>query len=282
MKLSVIIPVASGRFENLRMVLTSLTCQTFRDFEVIVVNDGGDKDIEKLSRGFGGLALRYIWAPKFVPGVSIQPRNRGALLARHDFYVFADSDVILRSDALALYVEGMTVNPSRIIAGVYHWLTPMHVTANDVINRFDDIIAEKLPPRKIGLPPTHSICRDYRMDTFLAVEPHEVFHTKEVLLGAFSGNICWPRGIFWDTGGFWNELNAGLVEDGASGLAAYFAGHSISFDRRIIGGHLYHPRNLAYIIKQSQVEVEKFERFFHMGKYANGKPPGSYRGWEAQ
>jgi len=282
MRLSVIIPVASDRLENLRLVLTSLTCQTFKDFEVIVINDGGGVDIERLIRRFHGLDLHYVRIPKFVPGVGIQPRNVGAQLARHDFYVFADSDVILRSDVLELYVEDLNLNSNRIIAGIYHWLTPMHITTSDVEQRFDDIIAEKLPPRKISIPPTHSICRDYRMATFNAVEPHEVFHTREMLLGAFSGNICWPKDIFWDTGGFWNELSAGLVEDGASGLAAYFAGHSISFDRRIIGGHLYHPRNLAFIIKQSQVEVERFERFFHIGRFNDGRPPGSYKGWETR
>jgi len=280
MKLSVIIPVARGRLENLRLVLTSLTCQTFKDFEVIVINDGGERAAEGVALSFSELSIRYFRTPRFVPGVGVQPRNKGALLANSDLYVFADSDVILRSNALALYVEDMNLNSNRIVAGVYHWLTPMDVTPNDVFDRFDDIIAEKLPPRKIELPPTHSICRDYRMDSFNIAQPQEVFNSKEMLLGAFSGNICWPSGIFWDVGGFWNELSAGLVEDGASGLAAHFAGHCISFDRRIIGGHLYHPRNLAYIIKQSQIEVEKFERFFHMGRFDDGLPPESYKGWE--
>jgi len=280
MKLSVIIPVTSGRLENLRLVLTSLTCQTFKDFEVIVIDDGGDQAVAQLVHSFNGLGIRYFQIPKFIPGVGVQPRNVGALLADSNYYVFADSDVILRSDVLALYVEDLNLNPNRIIAGIYHWLTPMHITPSDVINRFDDIIAEKLPPRKIEIPPTHSICRDYRMDTFLRVEPNECHNTRELWLGAFSGNICWPENIFWNIGGFWNELSAGLVEDGASGLAAYFAGHYISFDRRIIGGHLYHPRNLAHIVSQSQIEVEKFERFFHMGRFADGKPPESYKGWE--
>jgi glycosyltransferase involved in cell wall biosynthesis len=272
-KLSLIMPVAPKRLNNVRLVLTSIQAQILPkdQFEVILVNDGGEHEVIHFIEAFPELDIRYIWTPKFEPNMDRQPRNKGALLARHNFLLFVDSDIILRNDALQLYIEGIEHDPNRVIAGIYHWLGRLNLHPNDIVERFDDIINEKIP--YLASDGSHNVCRDMRLKGFQKHEPTDRIHDEYSWLGAFSGNIMWPRDIFWDVKGFWNALRCGFVEDGAIGLAAYFRGHHISFDKRIIGGHLWHPRDLDFLHKSNAVEVPLIEKRFKMGQYADGTDP---------
>jgi len=69
-KFSVIVPTTGGRMKNLDLVLTSLEHQYFprNDFEVIVVNDGGELETKQLVATYRGKfgKLSYIFSPKFV------------------------------------------------------------------------------------------------------------------------------------------------------------------------------------------------------------------------
>ena len=286
---SVIVPTTGGRLENLELVLTSLSNQYFPKslFEVIVVNDGGEKQaVFQLVQSFLGSfhSLMYLYTNRFDPLnfdmqlddilevteqnywedgqmmeidplPNIQPRNKGVFPSNADFFIFADSDIILAPTALSLYFQDMVENPNRVMLGVYHWLYPMHVTPNDVLTRFDDIIEERLAKKLLSeIEPTgkqtHNICRDMRMGDFIEHGPEETITQPghiNLALACYSGNICWPRTIFEDIGGYTPYLHAGAHEDGFSGIDIYKRGHGISFDRRIIGGHLYHPRRVDIV-----------------------------------
>jgi hypothetical protein len=283
---SVIVPTTGGRIHNLELVLTSLKNQIFPKsmYEVIVVNDGGEQQALEVAKRFEDAfgVLKYIYTERFEPldfgktpddivycdytkclcwpnrdwekgGIlNVQPRNKGVFyLADADFFIFADSDIILCPTALACYFQDMVENPDRVVLGVYHWLYPMHITPEDVTTRFDDIINERLAKYLMEeVEPsgqqTHNIMRDYRMPDFEANSPDTVFRQPGHInhaLSCFSGNICWPRTIFEAIGGYTPYLHAGAHEDGYSGIDIYKHGYGISFDRRIIGGHLYHHRN---------------------------------------
>lgn len=291
---SVIVPTTGGRLQNLELVLTSLSNQYFPKqlYEVIVVNDGGEQEPYSLCKDFAEKfsGLTYLYTERFQPldfsqsisdirwvkveseawgtyplagldgdiekrTLDIQPRNKGAMAARGDFFIFADSDIILAPTALSLYFQDMMHNPNRIVLGVYHWLYPMHVTPEDVLTRFDDIINEHIAKHMLSeIEPTgvqsHNICRDYRMADFRAFPSDVVFQQPGHInhaLSCFSGNICWPRTIFEAIGGYTPYLAAGAHEDGYSGIDIYKHGYGISFDGRIIGGHLYHPRNVQWV-----------------------------------
>jgi len=296
-KFSVIIPTTGGRMENLDLVLTSLEYQYFPkdDYEIIVVNDAGETEVKDLVASYKGKfgKIVYIISPKFEPiplsqiaptnveaTITIwgeggdliklvpneQPRNKGARQAEHDFYIFADSDVVLSPMALALYNQDISNNPDRIILGVYHWLHPMKITKKDVIERFDDIIHHRLMKIPLSRPQTHNICRDMRLKAFEETTPDKVHQMPDHLndaLACLSGNICWPKNLFWGIDGYDNHLHAGAHEDGMSGLEAYFKGYGISFDKRIVRGHIYHDRDASYIegFKWDEIKIinDKFK-----------------------
>jgi glycosyltransferase involved in cell wall biosynthesis len=91
-KYSVIVPVYN-RPEEIRELLGSLLTQTYRNFEIIVVEDGSSTRCENVIDEFRDrLKIQYFYKPNSGPGPS---RNEGAKLAGGDYFVFFDSDCII-------------------------------------------------------------------------------------------------------------------------------------------------------------------------------------------
>lgn len=271
MFLSVIVPVSGERYKNLRLTLTALECQTFKDFEVIVVNDGGGDDFYSICKS-SSLDIRYVYTPKFEVLVDIPPRNKGARLARGKFYIFVDGDILLEKHSLQFYAQDFRKNPNRVVAGMYHWLPPMNITPFDVRFRFGKIIGRELP--LLFCDGSHNVMDDPRSKEFMNTDEDEVHRDLNDALGCLGANLGVPAEIFWSVGGFPDWLKAGLCDDGGFGLAVYFwTKYGVSLDRRIVGVHIYHSRNRKWVIEESKKEVDKLDRVFHLGKYADGKDP---------
>lgn len=80
-------------------LLESLAQQTFKDFEVIIVEDGSTKTCKDVCDQFAGiLPLHYYFKDNSGPG---QSRNYGAERANGDWLIVLDSDVVLPPDYLA-------------------------------------------------------------------------------------------------------------------------------------------------------------------------------------
>ena len=235
--ISVCVPVGNNRERNLNLVLYSLTRQTFRDFEVIVVTDarepGGVLDV--CAKYNKKLDLRA-YVNRLSPKVNLGAYNRNMAADRADFgfFVFLDSGVVLHPSAMWYYAEGFTNFPNRAILGVYHWLPPWNVREEDV-NEWDGLT--RLPfeiPKEPG-------CRwgpDPRWEDFQKTGPDRLYCDYKRALHILGGNFGVSRRCFEHVGGFWTELTRGI--DGAFGLAFMQAGFSWSYDKRIVGLHLYH------------------------------------------
>lgn len=246
-KLSVIIPVAGGRTQPLRLVLASLAVQDYPQefWEVIVVSDTPNvKDAERCWHTILSerLPIRFVWSPKESRDAGGSSRNFGAKIARNPFFIFLDSDVIVCPETLTYYAEGFTNMSNRVIVGLYHWLRPMEVTSDDVKTRFWEVIEEQLPPLPLE-GPRHNVQRDTRQPYYEKTSP-DVIHAGRYqrYLACLTGNIGIPRKIFWDLSikGFREDLTHGV--DGAFGMSLYQAGYTFSWDKRLIAGHLYHKR----------------------------------------
>lgn len=87
---SVIIPTYN-REEALRRCLESLTKQTFKNFEVLVCDDGSSDQTSSVVEEYSGqLDIVYDYDSNF--GGPAVPRNRGIKLARSEYLAFLDSD----------------------------------------------------------------------------------------------------------------------------------------------------------------------------------------------
>jgi glycosyltransferase involved in cell wall biosynthesis len=85
---SVIIPTYN-REPFLRKAVDSVLGQTFRDFELIIVDDGSSDGTRELISAYGDSRLAYLYQPK--SGVS-KARNKGLESAGGAFVAFLDSD----------------------------------------------------------------------------------------------------------------------------------------------------------------------------------------------
>ena len=95
---SVIIPVYN-RPEEVHDLLESLNCQTNKDFEIIIVEDGSDLKAEDVVRKFEQhLKISYYLKPNTGPGLS---RNYGAERAEGRYLIFFDSDCIIPENYIA-------------------------------------------------------------------------------------------------------------------------------------------------------------------------------------
>jgi len=86
---SVILPTFN-RAHSLDAALQSVLAQSFKDFEIIVVDDGSTQDIESVIRAIGDPRLRYI--RREANGGAAAARNTGIAAANGKFIAFQDSD----------------------------------------------------------------------------------------------------------------------------------------------------------------------------------------------
>jgi len=94
-KYSVVIPVYN-RPDELNELLKSLTTQSNKNFEVVVVEDGSSLTCENVVAAYSReLNIRYFFKPNSGPGPS---RNFGFERALGEYFVVFDSDCILPAD----------------------------------------------------------------------------------------------------------------------------------------------------------------------------------------
>jgi len=108
MKYSFIVPVFN-RPDEVDELLGSLTRQTLKDFEVIIVEDGSTKTCKDVCDKYAGiLALHYHYKDNSGPG---QSRNYGAEHATGEWLIVLDSDVVLPDDYLANADSELAAHP---------------------------------------------------------------------------------------------------------------------------------------------------------------------------
>ncbi len=89
---SIIVPVYN-RPDEVAALLESLKNQTFKEFEVIIVEDGSSILSEKMCRNYMEmLNLKYFYKENSGPGLS---RNYGMQKASGNFFIILDSDVVV-------------------------------------------------------------------------------------------------------------------------------------------------------------------------------------------
>ncbi len=113
-KYSVITPVYN-RPEEVRELLISLTKQTFKDFEVLIVEDGSSVPCREVCRGFeGSLDLKYFFKQNSGQGFS---RNFGFERALGDYFVQLDSDAIIPEKYFEVIDNYLLNNPLDAFGG---------------------------------------------------------------------------------------------------------------------------------------------------------------------
>lgn len=115
--ISVIIPVYNSE-KYLERTLTSISAQTLKDFEVIIVDDGSTDGSLSIMKRFADEDNRFRIVSRPNGGQSAA-RNTGIVNARGEWIYFIDADDTARSDALELLLKTAVSSSSSLVIGGY-------------------------------------------------------------------------------------------------------------------------------------------------------------------
>ena len=113
--ISIIIPVYNGE-KTIQKTIESVLQQTFKDFEIILINDGSQDSTLDVINNIKDERLRVFSYPN--AGVSTS-RNRGLALARGEFISFLDADDLWTPDKLETQLKALQNNSQAAVA--YSW-----------------------------------------------------------------------------------------------------------------------------------------------------------------
>ena len=141
-KISVIIPTYNTG-EYLIKTLVELEKQTFKDFEVIIVDDGSTDATQVLLDQYFALTptLKVVRVRQDHLGSNIA-RNTGYKEAKGEFLLFLDADKLLKPDALSSFLKKLLLKPKKAYA--YCWFERDGVS--NKAGKFDE---EKLKTGKL-------------------------------------------------------------------------------------------------------------------------------------
>jgi glycosyltransferase involved in cell wall biosynthesis len=115
--ISIIIPVYN-QADKIIKTLASIAKQSYRDFEVIIVNDGSSDGVENICAAYlkklqaDPLSTNnYLFLNQENKGAPAA-RNRGRLEAKGDYLFFCDADAVLKERALEALLAALQANLS--------------------------------------------------------------------------------------------------------------------------------------------------------------------------
>ena len=115
MKYSIIVPVYN-RPDEVDELLQSLCDQTAKDFEVLIVEDGSQRDCKAVVDKYSDrLDVKYFMKGNNGPG---QSRNYGAERANGEWLLILDSDVVLPTGYLEAIDCSLTSHPSPLTSNI--------------------------------------------------------------------------------------------------------------------------------------------------------------------
>ena len=138
---SVIIPVFNGdRFLN--QAIESVLNQTYKNFEIIVIDDGSNDNSADIAKSYDNVIYKY----QEHGGVS-SARNNALSRVKGDFIAFLDADDFYPKDKLEIQVNHLKDNENTdcCIGHVYNFIEPGYYISTKIFDHF----ANK---EKIALP----------------------------------------------------------------------------------------------------------------------------------
>lgn len=120
-RVSVLLPVYNGA-AYLKESIDSILNQSYRDFELIVLNDGSIDDSRKIVQSYRDTRIRYVEHPNVGLPATL---NRGLELAQGEIIVRQDQDDISLPARIARQVERLDLDPKLGLVGCWATIVNM-------------------------------------------------------------------------------------------------------------------------------------------------------------
>ena len=110
MKYSITIPAYKAKF--LKECIDSILCQTYKDFELIIVNDASPEDLDSIVNGYDDSRIRYFKNAKNCGAINVVDNwNKCLEYAKGEFIICMGDDDKLMSNCLEEYDKLITKYP---------------------------------------------------------------------------------------------------------------------------------------------------------------------------
>ena len=161
-KFSIIIPVYNVQ-DYLKKCLDSVINQSYKNFEIIIINDGSEDDSESVIKSYKDKRIKYFYQKN--SGLSAT-RNNGVLKASGEYLLFVDSDDYIEEKLLEVLNKELDKDYDLIRFGIsYDYLNDIKKTKgtdktklfNNGIDAFNEIVNYEI----IESPCCYLYKRDY-------------------------------------------------------------------------------------------------------------------------
>jgi glycosyltransferase involved in cell wall biosynthesis len=162
--ISLIIPVYNVE-KYLSECLDSVINQTYKNIEIIIVNDGSPDNSQKIIDSYGLNDHRVLSIKQSNKGLN-EARASGVKVAKGEFITFVDSDDIIHKDYLKILYENILTNHVDIsIAGYknFYKKNEINTTYNIVANYSEQVLHDKISSIRYYLGEIQSVPNVYQM-----------------------------------------------------------------------------------------------------------------------
>jgi glycosyltransferase involved in cell wall biosynthesis len=190
--ISIIIPLYNAE-KTLEKCLNAIFSSRYKNFEVLVVDDGSTDNSIKIAESFSCKILKL----KHNQGPSVA-RNWGAKNARGDVLLFIDSDIVIQRDTLDLFVDSLKDYPA--VFGIY----TQKPGTGKLLTLYQNFYAHK-----------------------------SIQQTRELTAMLYSYCVAIKKKVFDEVGGFDQRWIRATFEDVEFGLRITQKGHQIYLNKNI-------------------------------------------------
>lgn len=113
-KISIIIPVYNAE-KFLRQCLDSVAQQSYKNIEIICIDDGSVDTSSEILKNFADKDLRFVYIRQEHSNAA-KARNHGLLHCSGEYVTFLDADDFLKQDIIEKYVETTKTNADIIVS----------------------------------------------------------------------------------------------------------------------------------------------------------------------
>lgn len=263
--ISVVI-ITYNKIDYFKSVMMNLENQTkLSDIEYIVINDGSTDDTKEYLESYNGsLNFKYLSLPDNL-GSSIA-RNNGIKLAKGEFILFIDNDIILAPDYLEKLSSSLKKFPNRVHSGRLR-LIPLAVVPS--------IIQEIHNTGKVSM---ERLIKNSYLDAIYGTLQKVYSHSVDVDIACWwgivsGGNICFPRTILEEAGFFDETFKSWGPEDIDLCYRAFKKHYLLKYNSQCRLFHLDHERNNKEInntmVKHGLQLYKKYDKSKEILSYLN-------------
>ena len=213
-KVSIVV-LTYNRAEPLAKTLAGIVLQTYPTnlIEVIVTDDGGNEDTQSVVKEFSKyLDIKYVWHKDigFTPAAA---RNNGVNIARNDFIILLDVDMMPSKDLVSSYVKFSSVIDKSVLIGPRKYIDinkldyKKILTDKNIENNFKEIITNNPVANRLD----GKISVDWRLEIFKST--NNLKNEKVPFRVLASGNVAFSKKEFLKIGGFQERFIAWGYED---------------------------------------------------------------------